>query len=103
MSDNNLIPMTERIEELRKEGYKDDFKMQGNKFVNSGSGKDFKPSEIVIEKEYRFEGDSNPDDMSILYAIAADSGEKGIAVNGYGLSANADMDQFLNECRDRTQ
>ena len=31
----------------------------------------FGPDELTIEKIFRFEGESNPDDMSVLYGISA--------------------------------
>ena len=42
--------------------------------------------QLDIDKVYRFEGTSNPDDNCILYAISADDNIKGVLVDGYGVS-----------------
>lgn len=45
---------------------------------------------------YRFEGASNPDDQSVLYAISSPKfGVKGVLVNGYGISADAVTDAII--------
>lgn len=103
MLDNNLRPMTELMKEFREKGYVSDFVMKDKQFINSSTGKNYIPGDITIEKEYRFEGDSNPDDMSILYIIQTADGEKGLAVNGYGISADPDLDDFLMRARDMTR
>ncbi|MFZ1800332.1 MAG: hypothetical protein WAU24_10760 [Chitinophagaceae bacterium] len=45
---------------------------------------------------YRFEDASNPDDLSVLYAISSSKfGVKGVLVNGYGISADAAADAII--------
>ena len=39
----------------------------------------------MIDKYYRFEGMSDPGDNSIVYAISAVTGEKGVLVDAYGM------------------
>ena len=36
--------------------------------------------------------------MSILYAVTTRAGEQGLVVNGYGLSADPELDAFLRRC-----
>lgn len=55
------------------------------------------PSIFHIDAFHRFEGDSDPADMSILYAISsADGRVRGIVVNAFGPYAN-DVQQRLVE------
>ena len=59
--------LSETINGLKKEGYTLDFN----------------------DKIFRFEGQSNPDDQSILYAISSKKfNVKGTLVNGYGIYAD---------------
>jgi len=95
MARHNLIPMEEAMRSLRKKGYTEDFRLEKDHLVINGKNSTFTPAEITIEEQVRFEGDSNPDDMSILYAIATSSGDKGLIVNGYGISADRELDAFL--------
>jgi len=47
------------------------------------------PDDFEIDKIYRFEGESNPDDQAILYAISSPKfGVKGLLVNVYGISTD---------------
>lgn len=96
MSTHNLTTLQEAMQGFRDKGYDKDFRLQkdGRLMIN-GTNKTFGPEDIRIHDELRFEGDSNPDDMSILYALETSSGEKGLVVNGYGVSADRDLDDFL--------
>jgi quercetin dioxygenase-like cupin family protein len=81
--------LSETINGLKNEGYTLDFNIspdfvQGDKPNRTLSSQDF-----VIDKFYRFEGETNPDDQAILYAITSTKFNlKGVLVNGYGISSN---------------
>jgi len=47
----------------------------------------FNPEDFKIVEVYRYEGDSDPADEAIVYAIESKNGLKGVLVNGYGISA----------------
>ena len=55
------------------------------------------PGDLMIEKTERYEGDSNPDDMSIIYAITSESGTKGILLDAYGTYANPQISEFIKD------
>lgn len=48
-------------------------------------------------EHYRFEGASDPDDMSVVHAIEIDGGPKGIIADAYGLYANPNLGGFLEK------
>ncbi|GAB3333511.1 hypothetical protein GCM10027429_14190 [Marivirga atlantica] len=85
--------VSQKIEELKNTGYKEDFYFEDGKLKAGGSA--YGASEVEIEKEFRFEGKSNPDDLSIVYQIAAKDGTKGTIVDGFGPTANQELAQFL--------
>lgn len=78
--------LSERIEELRKNGYTTDFNLEDEKISNNTTSLIYQVDQLHIDNVYRFEGTSNPDDNSILYAITADDDVKGVLVDGFGVS-----------------
>lgn len=85
----------EIIERLREKNYCDDFEIKEERIVSRDSGKDYSPDELVIERIYRYEGDSNPDDNAIVYAITAKDGGKGVLVDSYGTYADVKLAKVI--------
>jgi hypothetical protein len=51
-----------------------------------------------VDKFYRFEGESNPSDSAILYAVSSNKHQlKGILVNGYGIYSEPITDEMLQK------
>lgn len=48
----------------------------------------FKSDDLTIVEHHRFEGMSDPDDSSVVYALEASNGLKGVLVDAYGAYAN---------------
>lgn len=90
--------LSETMNELRKEGYTEDFNLQQNCLeCRSGQFKVF-ADEFKVDKFFRFEGASNPSDASILYAISSDSKNlKGLLVNAYGIYSEPVTDEMLEK------
>jgi hypothetical protein len=93
--------MVEAIEELKKRGFTANFEFLNQEFRDVDSGRTFKADELTIVEHYRFEGASDPDDMSVLYAIESDDGLKGIVADAFGLYANPDLGGFLENVKIR--
>ena len=92
------VTLTETMNELRKQGYVEDFNLQQNCLeCRSGEFKVF-ADEFKIDKYYRFEGQSNPSDQAILYAISSDKHQlKGVLVNAYGIYSEPVTDEMLQK------
>lgn len=90
--------LVEGINELKKQGYTEDFNLRKNCIeCRNGQYKIFH-NEFEINKFFRFEGDSNPDDSSILYAISSEKyGIKGTLVNAYGIYSEDITDEMLEK------
>ena len=93
MNTNNLHEnygtLSETINALIGKGYIHDFNIQEDCITCHQTKDSLSPNDFQIDKVYRFEGESNPDDQAILYAISAPNFKlKGTLVNGYGISAN---------------
>ncbi|MBO9731023.1 MAG: phosphoribosylpyrophosphate synthetase [Chitinophaga sp.] len=75
--------VTAAMEDLRKRGYTADF----NLLFDAIHEKDNKvhPQDFEITETYRFEGNTDPGDEAVVYAIQTKSGTKGILMYGYGV------------------
>lgn len=73
------------IEDLRKRGYTEDFNLKDNCIICNTQK--FNANDFDIKEVYRFEGDSDPGDESIVLGIESIKGLKGVLVNGYGYSS----------------
>lgn len=87
--------LSEAMEALRKEGYDHDFEITPNAMKSTTSELELNPDDFHVDKFYRFEGMSNPDDNSILYAISG-KGHKGLVVDAYGVY-NEKLDREMVE------
>jgi len=81
--------LSETINGLKNDGYTLDFNVKEERIVCHQANTVLSPEDFEIDKVYRFEGASNPDDLSVLYAISSSKfNMKGVLVNGYGVSAD---------------
>jgi quercetin dioxygenase-like cupin family protein len=90
--------LSETINALKKEGYSLDFNINREFLVCNKSNMPLSPDDFEIDKFYRFEGETNPDDQSILYAISSPKfNMKGLLVNGYGISSVEISDALISK------
>ena len=89
--------LSEVITNLTQKGYEVQFKVTDEGLVSLSTDKVYTPEHVKICHFYRFEGESNPADNSILYAIETREGEKGTLVDGYGASSDELIDQFIKQ------
>jgi hypothetical protein len=78
--------VTEAVAGLRQRGYEKDFNLEENCIVCHEDK--FHPEDFEIVEVHRFEGDSDPGDEAVVYAIESKNADKGILVSGYGISAD---------------
>lgn len=92
--------LSETINGLKGEGYTLDFNVSDRLVACDQSDMMLSPDDFIIDKVYRFEGESNPEDQSILYAISsAKFGVKGVLVNGYGISSDGATNALLEKLK----
>lgn len=81
--------LSEAINGLVRLGYTHDFNIKDDCIVCHAANLTLSPDEFQIDHFYRFEGDSDPEYQSILYAISSSKYDlKGTLVNGYGPSSD---------------
>jgi hypothetical protein len=79
--------VTEAVNGLRDRGFELDLNLEENCLVCHEHK--FKIEDFEIVEVYRFEGNTDPADEAVVYAIESADGLKGVLVNGYGISAEA--------------
>lgn len=83
------------VEGLTRRGFTEHFEVAGDRLRALESGKVFGAAQVVIREYHRFEGVSDPDDMSIVYAIEGENGTRGILVDAFGVYSNPEVGAFL--------
>jgi hypothetical protein len=58
-----------------------------------------KPSDYKIVEVHRYEGNSDPGDEAVVYAIESKKGEKGILVSGFGISAGRRAQDLVSKLK----
>jgi hypothetical protein len=89
----------EALNGLKQRGYVLDFNLKQNCIACKAIEIDVHPSDFVIDEFYRFEGASNPDDNSIVYAISSKDGMKGTLVDAYGVYADSLSDEMISKLK----
>ena len=82
---------------LKARGYTIDFNLEEDKIVCSQPPCTLQPNEFEITEVYRFEGNTDPADEAVVYAIESKHGQKGILVNGYGPDADPISDEMIKK------
>lgn len=76
--------LTEALDDLRQQGYTKDYNLKSDSLYCQTDSIELQPSDFDIVDVYRFEGMTDPDDESVLYAIKAKDGSKGTLIDAYG-------------------
>ena len=93
----NMSTMVSILGVLTENGYTTQFKATQQGLTSMVTNKTYKPDEVSINHFYRFEGESNPDDSSIVYAIETFNGEKGTLIDSYGMYTDSQVADFIKE------
>lgn len=80
------------LEDLRLKKQDNEFRWTDEGFT-AGKGKIYQPEDLTITRTYRFEGESDPADSSILYLIEANDGLIGYSLDAYGMYSNHDGEE----------
>ena len=94
----NMTDMEKCVRRLEEKGYTEQFRVE-KKVLQSltDKKKKYKPDDVKAVNFYRFEGTSNPDDMSILYAIETADGTKGTLIDAYGVYSDDATGAFMQD------
>ena len=86
---------TDYIKKYEQLGYTDSYRLVKKSLKSLHTEKVYAPDEITIVKEHRYEGMSNPSDLSILFVLRTSDGGKGTLLAGYGPNADTELHEFM--------
>ena len=88
-----MTTLTSILEKLRVKKRDKEWRMTPEGFT-AGTSKYYKPEDLKIIKTYRFEGESDPGDNTIVYIIEANDGLIGYSMDAYGAYSDHDDDGY---------
>ena len=90
--------VTEAVKDLKARGYNINFNIAFDKLICSDNSICLHPEEFEITEVHRFEGNSNPDDEDVVYAVESKQGDmKGIITSAFGLYADPVSNKIIQK------
>ncbi len=94
----NSVTLSETLNELRTKGYTEDFNVRTDCIICRDGQFSLHPEDFIVDHYYRFEGETNPSDSAILYAISSEKHNlKGVLVNAYGIYSDPISDALMEK------
>ena len=86
------------LDDLQARGFVEHFRVADRSRLRAiRADRTFAPDQVSISEWHRFEGVSDPDDMSIVYAIETRSGVRGTLVDAFGVYSDPIVGAFLDD------
>ena len=83
---------------LKARGYTINFNIAFDKLMCSENKTCLNPNEFEIVEVHRFEGNSNPADADVVYAVESITGDiKGVITSAFGLYADAVSTEMISK------
>ena len=90
--------LTEAIADLNQRGYTYTFHIKTDCLFCTKMQIGLSADEFSIEELYRFEGETDPGDETIVYAISSNDGKlKGILINAFGAYADTAQEELVRK------
>ena len=101
MENNDEIPHMKSLalclNRMVLDGFTDDFKVVDSGLKSLKTEKIYHPDEVNVKNFFRFEGQSDPNDNTIMYAIETNDGVKGTLIDAYGPYADIKVSDFFKQ------
>ncbi len=89
-NDDPMETLSQATTRLIRAGYEEDYTARNRRLVCGHGGTSYDPAHMAIDEIVRFEGESDPGDEAIVYALDAGDGHRGLYVAAYGAAATTD-------------
>ena len=102
----NNVPYSSLVEahqDLLRKGYDRNYNVLSAEKMADDKGHTYSANQLSIDEFFRFEGESDPGDNSIIYAVKANDGSKGTLVDTYGAQGSMNVAQFVMKVEEKMQ
>lgn len=99
----NMETASSFLNKLAQEGFTNNFRALGSVLLCLENNIHYSPDRVRIVDFSRFEGASDPEDNSIVYAIETSDGVKGTLMDAFGPYADPELSKFIKEVEEITQ
>jgi hypothetical protein len=98
MNMNSYSTVSEAVNDLVQQGYTDQLELRRDCLYCSDKQIQLNPEEFAIDGFHRFEGETDPGDEAIVYAVSSKvKNIKGVLVNAYGVYADGATDELIRK------
>ncbi|MGZ4056642.1 MAG: hypothetical protein ACXVPU_01620 [Bacteroidia bacterium] len=97
---SELKTLVECTNMLDKHGFTTQFKAVETGLQSLKTNRIYSPHEVKVLNFYRFEGSTDPQDSSILYAIETTNNERGTLTDAYGPYGDTLVANFMKQVED---
>ena len=96
--------VVDALNDLRKRGYTIDFNIAFDKIICSENKHSLDPSDFEITEMHRFEGDTDPGDENVVYAVESKNRQlKGVITSAFGMYAEGASTDMLKKLSMHTE
>lgn len=94
---HDMTTLSKCLDSLKSSGYETQFQATEQGLLSLKTQRIFHPDEVKIAHYYRYEGESDPSDNAIIYAIETANGERGTLVDAFGPYNDSQVTNFLQQ------
>jgi len=92
----HMATLSQGMNKLKAEGYNVEFQIrEDGHLLDPRNGNTYTADQGLIKTVLRYEGNSNPSDMSVLYGLQMKDGTKGLLIDAFGAQSNKAMAEFI--------
>lgn len=89
--------LSSALERLARAGFLDSFQPRSDGLLAIDAGRLYPPEQLTIHEVVRFEGESDPEDQAVLFALRSrDGAVRGTFVAPYGTAADPDSAEMMH-------